>query len=140
MTLSTPPTAAMDAPEFGPEVLERPSARRSARCRPGEMMSIRDACELAGLSDETLRAWAARGCCIAIGDSPSELSLPRWQFQPRVLKALPRIAAALGRRDGAALLAYLETPAAALDGATPRRLIEQGHADRVIADAARQAA
>ena len=104
------------------------------------MMSIRDACALAGLSDQTIREWAARGCCIAITEQPGDpLKLPRWQFQPRELKALPRVAAALGRLEGAALLAYLETPAATLGGATPRRLLEQGHADRVIADAARQA-
>lgn len=138
MTLSTQ-LSAVDAPDFAPEPLDR-SARPAVPPRRGDMMSIRDACELAGLSDETIRAWAARGCCIAIAAHPGDLCLPRWQFQPRVLKALPRVAAALGRRDGAALLAYLETPAAALDGATPRRLIEQGHADRVIADAARQAA
>lgn len=142
MTLSTQPSAAMDVPEFGPAALDAPPRCRAARplTRP-DMMSIRDACALAGLSDQTIRDWAARGCCIAIAEQPGDhLRLPRWQFQPRVLKALPRVAAALGRHDGAALLAYLETPAATLGGATPRRLLEQGHADRVIADATRQAA
>jgi len=141
VTLSTQPSAAMDAPEFGPAALDAPPCCRAARAasRP-DMMSIRDACALAGLSDQTIREWAARGCCIAITEQPGDpLKLPRWQFQPRVLKALPRVAAALGRLEGAALLAYVETPAATLGGATPRRLLEQGHADRVIADAARQA-
>ena len=141
MTLSTQPSAAMNAPEFGPAALDAPVRCRAARAAAHpSMMSLRDACALAGLSDQTIREWAARGCCIAITERPGDPpKLPRWQFQPRVQKALPRVAAALGRLDGTALLAYLETPAATLGGATPRRLLEQGQADRVIADAARQA-
>ena len=141
MTLSTQPSAAMNAPEFGPAALDAPVRCRAARAAAHpSMMSLRDACALAGLSDQTIREWAARGCCIAITERPGDPpKLPRWQFQPRVLKALPRVAAALGRLDGTALLAYLETPAATLGEATPRRLLEQGQADRVIADAARQA-
>lgn len=100
-------------------------------CRD-DMLSLRDVCALAGLSAETVADWVARGCCIGIVGPQGGMSLPRWQFQPRVLKALPKVSAALGLRDGPELLAYLETPAPALGGTTPRRLLEQGKAERVI--------
>jgi hypothetical protein len=106
--------------------------------RTEEMLSMRDVCALVGLSAETVADWVARGCCIGIVGPQGGLHLPRWQFHPRVLKALPKVSAALGLRDGRQLLAYLETPAPALGGTTPRRLIEQGRTETVLELAVRR--
>lgn len=103
------------------------------------MLSMEDVCRLAGLSAETVADWVARGCCIGIVGPQGSIKLPSWQFQPRVLRVLPQVSAALGLRDGPELLAYLETPAEDLGGVTPRRLIELGQAEHVIEQAARRA-
>lgn len=120
MTLTTAPAARAAVPTDTPP------------WRGDEMLSMRDVCALAGLSAETVADWVARGCCIGIVGPQGALHLPRWQFQPRVLQALPRVSAALGLRDGQQLLDYLETPTPALGGTTPRRLLEQGKTETVL--------
>ena len=64
--------------------------------------------------------------------------MPRWQFEPRMWAALPRLSTALGTKEGWALLAFLESPHGALDGLSPRQAIEQGQAERVLVVAAQE--
>jgi hypothetical protein len=108
-------------------------AHRPAVVRESSMMSVSDVCALVGLPASTVVDWAARGRCIAIEEAPGRLSLPRWQFRPRVLKTLPQLSVAFGLRTGREWMDFMETPLDALGGATPRRLLEQGQAERVFA-------
>ena len=54
------------------------------------------------------------------------MELPRWQFEPTIWPALQPFAKSLGTSDGWQLLGFLESPATALDGQTPRAALEQG--------------
>ena len=66
--------------------------------------------------------------------------LPRWQFEPAVWPVLLPLAKALGTSDGWQLLAFLESPATALDGQTPRAALEQGTPlERIVALATAEA-
>ena len=60
------------------------------------------------------------GRCIGVSNLRWASSQPRWQFEPAIWPALQPMAKSLGTSDGWQLLAFLESPATALDGQTPR--------------------
>ena len=96
------------------------------------MLSTDQAAELAGTTRSTVNAWIKRGRAIGLTQTKRGHRLPAWQFEPRLWDAIPQIAAALGSKDGWFVLAFLESPIGALDGATPRAAIEQGQIARVL--------
>jgi hypothetical protein len=66
---------------------------------------------------------------------------PVWQFRQSVLRALPAVLRAAGydpdrRVTGWTIAAWLTSPDPGLDGMTPVKLLEAGHADRVVSAAA----
>jgi hypothetical protein len=96
------------------------------------MVSSDEAATIAGTNRETINSWIRAGRCIGLDRTVRGWRLPRWQFEPAILKHLPAIARALGTTEGWALLLFFETPHEALDGRTPRMALEQGEAERVI--------
>jgi hypothetical protein len=96
------------------------------------MVSTDEAAKIADTSRVTVNAWIAKGRAIGLTQVKRGYRLPRWQFEPRMWDAIPRLSAALGAHDGWTLLAFLETPLGALDGVTPRAAIEQGKLERVV--------
>ncbi|MFG6488234.1 hypothetical protein ACG04R_16225 [Roseateles sp. BYS78W] len=97
------------------------------------MLSPDEAAALTGTSEAAIESWIAEGRCIGLSQPGGPYRLPRWQFEPSFLPVVPKVAEALGTREGWALLAFLESPHSALDGATPRAAIERGEAERVLA-------
>lgn len=114
-------------------------ASRQQRLQAPDLISTDEAAALAGTSRVTVNAWIAKGRAIGLTQIKRGHRLPRWQFEPRLWDALPHLSAALGTKDGWALLAFLESPHGGIDRLTPREVIEQGHADRVIELAQREA-
>ena len=108
-------------------------AARQERLAASDMISTDDAAVLAQTSRVTINSWINKGRAIGLNQSKRGLKLPRWQFEPLLWEALPKITAALGVTEGWALLAFLETPHGALGGTAPRQAIEQGQVERVIA-------
>ena len=106
---------------------------RSARLAADDLVSTDVAAEIAGTSRVTINAWIDKGRCIGLAQTKRGFRVPRWQFEPRIWSAVPKLAAALDTREGWQLLAFLETPHGALGGVTPRVAIEQGKAERVLA-------
>lgn len=96
------------------------------------MMSTNEGAELLGKSRATINAWIAKGRVIGLTQSRPGYRMPRWQFEPRMWDVLSQLAAALGTKEGWALLAFLETSHGGLDGLTPRAAIEKGQGKRVI--------
>ena len=99
---------------------------RRDRMAAADMITTDEAAELAGTSRVTINAWIKSGRCIGVSNLRRGFKLPRWQFEPAVWPALQPLARSLGTRDGWQLLAFLESPATALDGQTPRAALEQG--------------
>lgn len=114
------------------ELLANSLGARNARLSAADMMSTDEAAELAGTTRVTIKAWIDKGRAIGLTQVKRGLRLPRWQFEPRVWDAVPKLSAALGMKEGWALLGFLESPHEALGGLTPRSAIEQGRADRVL--------
>lgn len=108
-------------------------ASRQQRLEAGDMVSTDEAAQLVGTNRVTVNAWIAKGRAIGLTQPKRGYRVPRWQFEPRLWDALPRLSAALGTREGWALLAFLESPHGGLGGLAPRQAIEQGQAERVIA-------
>lgn len=108
-------------------------ASRQQRLEAGDMVSTDEAAQLVGTNRVTVNAWIAKGRAIGLTQPKRGFRVPRWQFEPRLWDALPRLSAALGTREGWALLAFLESPHGGLGGLSPRQAIEQGQAERVIA-------
>jgi hypothetical protein len=106
---------------------------RAARLGAGDMVSTDEAAELAGTSRVTVNSWISKGRAIGLSQIKRGFKLPKWQFEPAMWSAIPRLAASLRVREGWALLSFLESPHAGLDGRTPRAAIEQGEVERVIA-------
>ena len=79
-----------------------------------------------------INAWIVKGRAIGLTQTKRGFRMPRWQFEPSMWVALPRLSAALGTAGGWALLSFLESPHGALNGITPRQAIEQGQMDKVI--------
>ena len=111
-------------------------ANRQLRLDSADMVSTDEAAQLADASRVTVNAWIAKGRAIGLTQTKRGFRMPRWQFEPRMWAALPRLSAALGTTEGWALLAFLESPHGGLGGVAPRQAIEQGQAERVIALAA----
>lgn len=107
-------------------------ASRQQRLQAGDLISTDEAAELAGTSRVTVNAWIAKGRAIGLTQIKRGHRLPRWQFEPRMWEVLPQLSAALGTKQGWALLAFLESPHGGIGGLTPRQAIEQGQAARVI--------
>ena len=91
-----------------------------------------------GTSCVTINTWIAKGRAIGLTQTKRGFRMPRWQFEPRMWEALPLLSAALGTKEGWALLAFLESPHGGLGERTPRQAIEQGNASRVVELAARE--
>ncbi|MFT3664553.1 hypothetical protein [Piscinibacter sp.] len=113
-------------------------AGRQQRLRADDLISTDEAAALAGTSRVTVNAWIAKGRAIGLTQVKRGHRLPRWQFEPRLWDTLPQLSAALGTKEGWALLAFLESPHGGIGGITPRQAIEQGQAARVIQIAERE--
>lgn len=107
-------------------------AARQERLGAADMISTDEAARLAQTTRVTINAWIAKGRAIGLTQTKRGFRMPRWQFEPSMWEALPRLSAALGTTEGWALLSFLESPHGALNGISPRQAIEQGRSDRVI--------
>ena len=105
---------------------------RQQRLAAADMISTDEAAQLVQTTRVTINSWIAKGRAIGLTQTKRGFRLPRWQFEPSMWDALPRLSAALGTAEGWALLSFLESPHGALNGITPRRAIEQGQVDKVI--------
>lgn len=113
---------------------------RRDRMDAADMITTDEAAELAGTSRVTINAWIKSGRCIGVSNLRRGFKLPRWQFEPAIWPALQPMAKSLGTSDGWQLLAFLESPATALDGQTPRAALEQGAPlERILALATAEA-
>ena len=121
-------------------VLRSGAQYRRDRMDAADMISTDDAAALAGTTRVTVNAWIKNGRCIGVSNLRRGFKLPRWQFEPTIWPALQPLAKSLGTQDGWQLLTFLESPAAALDGKTPRAALEQGvNLERVLALATAEA-
>ena len=113
---------------------------RRDRMDAADMITTDEAAALAGTTRVTVNAWIKSGRCIGVSNLRRGFKLPRWQFEPAIWPALQPLAKRLGTSDGWQLLAFLESPATALDGQTPRAALEQGTAlERILALATAEA-
>lgn len=107
-------------------------AARQQRLGAADMISTDEAAQLVQTTRVTINAWIAKGRAIGLTQTKRGFRMPRWQFEPSVWAALPKLSAALGTAEGWALLSFLESPHGGLNGITPRLAIEQGQMDKVI--------
>lgn len=107
-------------------------AARQERLGAADMISTDEAAQLVQTTRVTINAWIAKGRAIGLTQTKRGFRMPRWQFEPSMWDALPRLSTALGVTEGWALLSFLESPHGGLNGMTPRQAIEQGQADKVI--------
>ncbi len=107
-------------------------AARQERLGAADMISTDEAAQLVQTTRVTINAWIAKGRAIGLTQTKRGFRMPRWQFEPSMWDALPRLSAGLGTTEGWALLSFLESPHGGLNGITPRQAIEQGQADKVI--------
>lgn len=115
-------------------VLRSGAQYRRERMDAADMISTDAAAALAGSTRVTVNAWIKAGRCIGVAHLRRGFKLPRWQFEPAIWPVLQPLAKALGSSDGWQLLAFLESPATALEGQTPRAALEQGaKAERIVA-------
>lgn len=113
---------------------------RRDRMDAADMISTDDAAALAGTTRVTINAWIKSGRCIGVAHLRRGFKLPRWQFEPTIWPVLQPLAKALGSSDGWQFLSFLESPATALDGQTPRAALEQGATpERILALATAEA-
>ncbi|MGD9834061.1 MAG: hypothetical protein AB7U92_15040 [Piscinibacter sp.] len=106
---------------------------RQQRLGAADMISTDDAARLVDTTRVTINAWIAKGRAIGLTQTKRGFRMPRWQFEPAMWAAIPKLSAALGTTEGWALLSFLESPHGALEGLTPRQAIEQGRAEQAIA-------
>ena len=84
----------------------------------------------------TMAAWVKGGRCIGLAGPDGTLRFPRWQFEPSAWSAIRLIGRSLGPQDPWQILNFIETPAPALEGLTPRVALERGTAiERILAAA-----
>jgi hypothetical protein len=107
-------------------------AARQERLGAADMISTEEAAQLAQTTRVTINAWISKGRAIGLTQTKRGFRMPRWQFEPSMWNALPRLSAALGTTEGWALLSFLESPHGALNGISPRQAIEQGQTDKVV--------
>lgn len=113
---------------------------RRERMEAADMISTDEAAALAGTTRVTINAWIKVGRCIGVAHLRRGFKLPRWQFEPAIWPILQPLTKALGSGDGWQLLSFLESPATALDGQTPRAALEQGASpERILALATAEA-
>ena len=113
---------------------------RRDRMDAADMITTDEAAALAGTTRVTVNAWIKAGRCIGLAHLRRGFKLPRWQFEPTIWPVLQPLAKALGASDGWQLLSFLESPATALAGQTPRAALEQGTAPgRILALATAEA-
>lgn len=106
---------------------------RLKRLAAGDMLSTDDAAKLLGTNRVTINNWIRDRRYFAVEGPTRGWKLPRWQFQPPVCDDLSKILDVLDADESGWLtLLFLETPAAALDGRTPRQALEQGEVKRVV--------
>lgn len=113
-------------------------AARQERLGAADMISTDEAAQLVQTTRVTVNAWIAKGRAIGLTQTKRGFRMPRWQFEPSMWDALPRLSTALGTTEGWALLSFLESPNGALNGISPRQAIEQGQSDKVIKIAAHE--
>lgn len=130
-TKSVPPSDFVSLAETK-ALLARSFSVRHQRLEAGDMVSTDEAAQMTGTSRVTMNAWIASGRAIGLTRVKRGFRLPRWQFDAPMWDTLPKLTKALGTKEGWALLTFLETPHAALDGATPREAIERGMQDRAV--------
>jgi hypothetical protein len=144
-TESTQPRHDYDASPYGTvaqtaAVLRSGAQYRRERMDAADMITTDEAAALAGTTRVTINAWIKSGRCIGVSHLRRGFKLPRWQFEPAIWAALQPVAKQLGTSDGWQVLAFLESPATALDGQTPRAALEQGTPlDRIVALATAEA-
>jgi hypothetical protein len=110
---------------------------RHDRSRAADMVTVEEAGSIMGVEGSTIAAWIVGGKCIGLEDPDGAMKLPRWQFEPPAWSSIQRIGRSLGTRDSWQVLDFLETPASALGGMTPRVALERGMpVARVLAAAA----
>ena len=121
-------------------VLRSGAQYRRERMDAADMITTDEAAALAGTTRVTINAWIKSGRCIGVANLRRGFKLPCWQFEPAIWPVLQPVARQLGTSEGWQLLAFLESPATALDGQTPRVALEQGVAlERIVALATAEA-
>jgi excisionase family DNA binding protein len=121
-------------------VLRSGAQYRRERMEAADMITTEEAAKLAGTTRVTINAWIKSGRSIGVSHLRRGFKLPRWQFEPAIWPAVQPVAKQLGTPDGWQLLAFLESPATAIGGQTPRAALEQGAPlDRIVALATAEA-
>jgi hypothetical protein len=95
------------------------------------MVSTDEVAALAGTTRVTINAWIDKGRAIGLAQTKRGIRLPRWQFEPGIWNVIPKLSAALGTKEGWALLRFLESPTQRLAASRRGAAIEQGRAERV---------
>jgi len=118
-------------------VLKEGVQYRRKRIEASDLIEPEEAARLIGATPVAIHAWIEAGRCIGVSDRGRGCKLPRWQFEPEIWPVVQVLAKGLGTSDGWQLLAFLESPASALDGRTPRAALEQSvPVERILALAA----
>jgi len=119
------------------EALLRAGKRyRRERLQAADMITVTEAAFLLNVDGSTIATWIDGGRCLGLAGPDGTLRVPRWQFEPSIWSAIQLIGRALGTQEPWLILVFLETPAPALEGLTPRVAIERGTAiERVLAAA-----
>ncbi|CAN7768606.1 helix-turn-helix domain-containing protein [Variovorax sp. LjRoot84] len=99
---------------------------RHDRARAADMITVDEAASLMKVDASTIANWISGGRCIGVVGPDREMRVPRWQLEPSAWASIQPIAECLGSKDAWQVLDFLETPAPALDGLTPRVALEQG--------------
>lgn len=107
-------------------LIQRGAEYRRKRLASTDMLSTDDAAALAGTSRVSINLWVKKGKCIGLTQTRRGYKLPRWQFEPEIFSIIAPVSNALGTHDGWQLLAFFESPLAALEDLTPRLALERG--------------
>lgn len=109
---------------------------RHERLQAADMITVTEAVSLLDVDASTIATWINGGRCIGLAGPDGTLRIPRWQFEQSAWSAIQPIARSLGTQDPWQILGFLETPAPALEGLTPRIALERGTPiERVLAAA-----
>jgi len=101
-----------------------------------EMASSTELARLLGVSRETVNQKRQKGELLALTHSTRHLRYPRWQVEPRIMDAMPRLLEVLGKLDSWTQYLFLTQRNPALDAASPLDVLRKGNFDRVLALAA----
>lgn len=109
---------------------------RHERIQAADMITVTEAASLLNVDASTIATWINGGRCIGLAGPDGTLRVPRWQFESHVWSAIQLIGRSLGTQEPWLILVFLETPASALEGLTPRVALERGTAiGRILAAA-----